>query len=442
MNGISTIDYLMLIMMGRIMSIVIGLIRSSVIATITASIASVAITGGGMEFIPAATLILLFLLPSLLLYHIGLSQKFKLRTCDIIYAVPAVFFAIYLCIGSAMGGEGAGLSMFFLYVFLFAATGAFLAEINFRNKKLIKEQNHTELIEKPNFLRIFKKSRYLLIRSIRSGMIAVVVALVISTGPGFIDFRFEGVFIKYGLLFSLFTLPIIIVYHIACIVKVKRLLCDIIFWSAFVVVELFFLPGTLKISGEEISGDLAYLPVFAMSIIAVACIFIYWAEVYFRNWLILKNIQAAEKGADPIYSYPIRKSLVDICVFMIGIGIFATITCSVFALFRYTELRKQERTRKFVCQIIDSVHNRTIFYKNNSDEKAIEKLENSISEIFGNYDVTIGNYGFGHYNCRVAFASGEIFWANVEHEQGKFLLCNFMPEVPPCLLREKFRMNK
>jgi len=80
-------------------------------------------------------------------------------------------------------------------------------------------------------------------------------------------------------------------------VKVKRLLCDIIFWSAFVVTELLFLPSTLKISGEEISGDLAYLPVFAMSIIAVACIFIYLAEVYFRNWVILKNIQATEKGA-------------------------------------------------------------------------------------------------------------------------------------------------
>lgn len=428
--------------------ILIGLIKSGIVGVLVAIITSIVIAGGDLEVVPAALLVMLFLFPAMFLYHLGCALKLKQHICNMLFFAGFLSLELFFCICIILAYvqqpsewvEGIGFIVFFLYILTFAGILVYLAEVIFRNYRSIKELGKKGTLKEFDWGNISKNSQTILIGVVRSCIIAVVVVLVATTGPGLINFRFEPIFITKGLMYLTGLLPAIIIYHITYALNLKQGKSDVLYFVAFAVVEIFFLPSALNMNVPQYvtdpNYDLSYLPFYAMAVIALGCIAVYMAEVYFRNWVVLKNLQTnAASGISETYSYyPVRKSLFDLGKFAIVIVIFVIITGLISGFAKYREQQKYNQMQTFVRQIIDSAHNQTEFYKNNSEEQAIEKLNDSMGRLSGDFTITIGNYNFGlggYGNCRIVFENGDVFFANVEYEKGKFLLWSFVPKPSP-----------
>jgi hypothetical protein len=438
-------------MRDRILISVIGIVKSSVIGGLVAAITSIVIAGGDLEAYVIALLMILYLLPAMLLYHLGCVLKLKQYICDILYFVGFLSLELYFGIGivNALkivhrqrysdGSEGWGI--FFLYIITFTGIAVYLAEVIFRGLKSIKELGHKEVFEEFRWAtvsgRIFSQLQPIFIGVIRSCIIASIVVLVAATGPGFTNKRLEPIFITKGLVYLTGLLPAIVLYHIALALKLKRRKCDNLYFIAFVAVEIFSLPA-LNLP-PEITHDLWY----GMAVIALACVAVYMSEVYFRNWVILKNLQVnTENEAGKPYSYyPIRKLLFGLGIFLIIFSILAIVVCSVTSLAKHREQERENQIRTFVSRIIESARNQTEYYKNNAKEKVIAKLNYNIEKMSGNFDVTIGSYpsGPGSYsNCRIVFENGNVFIADIEYENGDLFLRRFWSEPELRLYEEVF----
>ncbi|MDD5063261.1 MAG: hypothetical protein PHQ35_00695 [Phycisphaerae bacterium] len=430
----------------QLMLVAINFVRLSAIGVLVAITTGIVIAGGDLEVVPAALLAILFLLPAMLLYNLGCALKLKQFTCDILYFIGFLSLELFFCISLILvhvhpSGDGEdGFIVFFLYILTFIGIAVYLAETIFRTHRSIKELRHKEVLEKFNQGNISKHSRAILIGVVRSCVMAVVVVFVAATGSGFINFRLEPIFITKGIIYLTGLLPAIIIYNTAYALKLKWWKCDVLYFVAFTFAEIFFLPSAINLNVPQYVTDPGYhlsrLPIYAMAVIALGCTVVYMAEVYFRNWVVLKNLKtsAASKTGEVYSYYPVRQSLLDIGKFVIVTAIFVFIVGSVFGFVKYREQQKQDQMQTFVYQIIDSVRNQTEFYKNNAEEIAIERLNNSIGRMSGNFNVFVGcyNFGFGgHGNCQIVFENGDVFFANVEYEKGKFFLSGFVSKPSP-----------
>jgi len=272
--------------------ILIGMIKSGIVGAVVATVTA----SGNFETIPAALLFMLFLLPAMFLYHLGKAINLKNRTCDILYFVGVVSVESFAIYGSFTPDQEGGDNMcrWILYTLLFSGAAVYLAEVIFRDQKYLKGSSYQSPLTGRNwddiFGQIFKQPKTIFLSTIRSYIIAAIVMSLAGAGPYFVDLHIDDLkFVVYGLLFSLCLLPAIILYHFAAI-KFKRYICDIVYFITIIAIELCFLPFISKKNIQPIS-DIEYNAIVGMGSIGLGGIFVYLAEVYFRNRAILKNLE-------------------------------------------------------------------------------------------------------------------------------------------------------
>jgi hypothetical protein len=242
---------------------------------------------------------LMYFLPIVFVYHILCITKLKKYICDVIYFIGFILVeSFYIKHGFTFDREGIyQLYRSFVYVILFGGLAVYFSEIIFRIRKRINESGHKETFERFDWRHvsehIFSQSKVIFIRGIRSCIITAIVIFIAASGPGFMQMGLGPIFTTKGLLCVIGLLPAIMLYHSACALKLKRRTCDTLYFAAFVVAELLFLPFAAWNVMYPPDGDyLRYLlPFYAMSVIALGGIAVYMAEVYFRNRAILKSYE-------------------------------------------------------------------------------------------------------------------------------------------------------
>jgi uncharacterized membrane protein len=246
--------------------------------------------------------------PVVFVYRIMCATKFKKYICDIFYFVCFLLLESLAIYGSFVkNDEGVDqLCRLMAYVIFFSAIAVYFVEVIIRNQKQIKELDYKDTFVETNwkdiFGQIFKQPIPILFGTIRSYIVAVIIIFIVSTGIAFGSFEIDILVkehILFAQLFLLCLLPAIILYHSACGLQLKCRICDMVFFTAVTIIELILLPS---VSNAKIHGfveDLNFLPFFNMSIIILGSIFVYLAEVYFRNRAILKNLEQIKNPGIP-----------------------------------------------------------------------------------------------------------------------------------------------
>jgi hypothetical protein len=201
----------------------------------------------------------------------------------------------------------------------------------------------------------------------------------------------------------------------------------VVYFSAIIVAELFFLPSVLTEfinRGEDhYVSELNYLPSFGMSVITIGSIFVYMTEVYFRNWAALNEISDRKQSVK-------QKSISCIRAAAVVLGAMAIITGIAYGMAKYSEYKKQEEMKTYTCKFIDSLVNGTDFYKQCIRDSLIHDVNVFIPLMTPNYKVTYGSYYSlgGTYNCRIEFDNGKVLWVEVTDYRGELTIWRMTKE--------------
>ncbi|MFA6185823.1 MAG: hypothetical protein WC770_01245 [Phycisphaerae bacterium] len=281
------------------LAMLLGIIRSAIVGGLIA-----AATGGpSLDGVGMALFALLYLLPAILLYHFCYALRLKYYIPDILYFVGFISVIALFTYGGSIPSEDGGdnFCRAFLYFSFFSGIAIYFAEVIFRNKKRLKESGCKDEFNAANWRDIFgqilKQPKTIFLYSLRLYVIAAVVMSLAGAGEYFVNLHTKDLwFAVYSLLFSLCLLPGIILYHSAYSLKLKKRICDMVYFVAIIITELLLL---LFVANEHMNAkELSFLyvkpsvlPHFGMLVVALGCIAVYMAEVYFRNKAILKMIK-------------------------------------------------------------------------------------------------------------------------------------------------------
>jgi len=411
-----------------------GIIRSAVVGVLIA----IAIGGPSPDGIEMALYASSYLLPAILLYHFCYAFKAKYYVSDILYFIWFnSIIAFFTYGGSIPDGDGGDYyCRAFLCFSFFSGIAIYLAEVAFRNKKRLKESGYKDEVKGTNwediFGQIFKQPETIFLYSIRSYVIAVVVIALASAGEYFIDLHIRDLqFVVYGLIFSLFLLPGIILYHSAISLRLKRYICDIIYSATVVIIQILILLFAWR--GDTIKNTINYITqldgffllIFGVLIILLGGIFVYMMEVYFRNRAVFNEISGKKETLIQKFYSCIKASAVIIGIIAIVIGI-------TFGVAKHAEFKKHEEMKAYARKFIGSILNDTNFYKQCIEDSlvSVDYVNGFIPMMTPNYKVTYGSYyGIGaEYNCRVEFDNGTVLWLEVVNYRGEFKIWRIVEE--------------
>jgi hypothetical protein len=271
---------------------------------IAGGLLTIMIAGPSFDNMGIALFAFLYLLPAIILYHIAYAFRLKSYICDIVYFIgylsPVGLFIYDIETVPASSPdyvEGLGIVSGILFFLIYAGLSVYLIQIIVRSQERIKELGYKTLVDKTNwedmFGQIFKHPKTICFSSIRSYIIAVIIISLIDIGQDFSDsYRIHLGVVVSGLAFSLFILPAIILYHSAGSLYLKTWIRDLTYFLTIFVVELITLFLSPNIRGNELPSfmtDYESHPYIIILWISLLAIFVYMAEVYFRNRAILKK---------------------------------------------------------------------------------------------------------------------------------------------------------
>lgn len=115
--------------------------------------------------------------------------------------------------------------------------------------------------------------------------------------------------------------------------------------------------------------------------------------------------------------------------FLYGIVIFIIIIYSLHLYLRFQSEKERKEVSVFLKQIISSMKNDLVYYKEHASDSALRDLEftkNDIDKLNGPNDIKIVDLTFGTYECRILFADNVIFKADVSLDNDSPILVHFL----------------
>lgn len=124
-----------------------------------------------------------------------------------------------------------------------------------------------------------------------------------------------------------------------------------------------------------------------------------------------------------------KKKIIGLSIFIILLSIIILLS-SLVAIGKYYGRKKEKIVRQFLSRVIDSINENTLFYKENSSEKALEEIQNDIDKISKDYEITVIDYDPGYYEYQVTFNKSNKIYAVVMQQSGtkNFKLMTFIFE--------------
>jgi ABC-type multidrug transport system fused ATPase/permease subunit len=289
-----------------------GIIESGIVAMIAAVVTGILLFCEYLDSLYVTSMIILvivlacwlYLFAAVFLYRLGRALNLKLYICDILYLIGLILAAafyfgrisILLIQQPDAAFEKLKIDSIGILIIAYAGIAVYLAQVFSRTQKRLSETGYYDSGGRnweDVFKQVLKHPQMIFTLSVRSYAIAFVVILMASMEQHNFD---SSVPITCGPFFSLCLLPVIILYHSACSLKLKTRICDAVYFIVFAVMELFLLPFVLntymiaKAVPFSRLSETSHLPVFGMSVIAIGGIYVYMAEICLRSRAILKSI--------------------------------------------------------------------------------------------------------------------------------------------------------